>query len=118
MVIAEKAESTGTPYLNVKLVKERGVKKVKIATEAFYVDTEYEGKPTGKRLECIAKTQVEDPKEVKWQMNKATQNYMIDKHGPDTSKWIGVELELKVAQTGNASPSVYPVDCSLEKVLA
>lgn len=118
MVHMEKAKTDGTPYLSPKIVKDKGVKVVKIATEAVLVDTEYEGKPTGKKPECIAKTQVDDPKEVKWQMNKATQNYMIEKYGSDSKLWIGKEINLKVASAGNTSPSVYPAECSLEKVIA
>jgi len=113
----QKADSGGTPFLNTKLVK-NGLSVVKIKTEATLVDTEYLGKSTGKRLECIARTQIDDPLEVKWQMNKATQNYMIDKYGDDTNQWIGKEILLSVKQDGSASPSVYPKDCSLEKVIA
>ena len=113
----QKAKLGGTPFLNRKTVQEKGVKIVKIKTEAIPVETEYEGKKSI-RLECICTTQIEDPKEVTWQMNPTTQNHMIDKHGSDTKLWIGKEIPIAVKQAGSASPGVYPTDCSLEKVIA
>ena len=120
MVEVQKANigDISTPFLNRKIVQDKNVKKVKIKTEAKLVDTEFEGKPQGQRLECIASTQVEEPKEVKWQMNPTTQNYMIDKYGSDTKDWIGLEIDLAVKQAGGAAAAVYPRDCSLEKVIA
>ena len=117
MVIAEKAEVGGVPFLNKKVVQEQGVKKVKIKTEPVYVTTEYEGKQSQK-LECLCATQVDEPKEVKWQMNATTQNFLIDKYGKDTEKWIDKEIDLAIKQAGSASPGIYPADCSLEKVIA
>ena len=122
MVQIEKAQVGGTPYLNKKIVSENKVTRVKILDEARLVDTEFtEPNGTvkkGKRLECRAATFVADPAQVIWQMNPTTQNHMIDKHGADTAKWIGLEIDLAVKQAGSASPAVYPKDCSLEKVLA
>ena len=117
MVFADKAEVGGTPFLNKKVVQEQGVKKVKIKTEPVFVETEYEGKKNQK-LECLCSTQVEEPKEVKWQMNATTQNFLIDKYGRNTEDWIGKEIDLAIKQAGSASPGIYPAECSLEKVLA
>lgn len=117
MVQITKAEVGGTPFLNKKIVQEKGVKKVKITTEPKMVDTEYEGKKST-RLECVCSTQVDDPKEVTWQMNPTTQNHLIEKFGTETKAWIGKEIEIAVKQAGSASPGVYPKDCSLEKVLS
>ena len=113
----EKATMGGIPFLNRKTVLESKVTKVKITTEPVLVDVEFEGKKS-RRLECICSTQVTEPKEVKWQMNPTTQNYLIEKFGTETSRWIGQEIDLAVKQMAGASPGVYPKDCSLEKVLA
>lgn len=115
MVEITKAETGGTPFLNKKSVLEQGIKMVKIKTEPELVETEYEGKKSTK-LQCVCTTQVLDPKEVKWQMNATTQNFLIDKFGKQTKNWIGKEIELAVKQAGSASPGVYPKECSLEKV--
>ena len=116
MVQVSKVELGGTPYLNKKIVQDKGVKHVKIATEAKPVDTEFEGKKSVK-LECDCTTSVLDPVKVKWQMNDTTRNYMIDKYGGDTAKWIGLEIDIAVKQAGSASPGIYPKECSLEKIL-
>lgn len=117
MVYAEKRQVGGSPYLKTDLVK-KGLTKVKIIDEFVYVDTEFEGKPTGKKLEGHCSTQLEDPKEVTWTMNPTTSNWMIDTYGPNTEKWIGKEIEISVKQAGSANPGVYPKQCSLEKVIA
>ena len=116
MTKVQKVTVGGIPFLDKKTVLEKGVKKIKILSEAELVDTEYEGKKS-KKLECICSTQVLDPTQVKWQMNATTQNFLIDKWGDDTKSWIGKEIELAVKQAGSASPGIYPKDCSLEKVL-
>lgn len=115
MTKVQKATIGGIPYLDKKTVLEKGVKKVKIETEAELVDTEFEGKKS-KKLECICSTQVLDPTRVTWQMNNTTMNFLIDKFGDDTKTWIGKEVEIAVKQAGSSSPGVYPKDCSLEKV--
>ena len=118
----EKAQIGGTPYLGKKIILDKKISKVKITTEPVLVDTEFDqGDGTikkGKRLECVCKTQVEDPKEVKWQMNATTQNYLIDKYGSDTNKWVGLEIDIAIKQAGSAQPGIYPKDCSLEKVIS
>lgn len=117
MVEVTKAETGGIPFLKKQIVQENGVKKLKIRTEPKPVETEYEGKKSVK-LECICATQVDDPPEVKWQMNATTQNFLIDKWGKETKDWIGKELDIVIKQAGSASPGIYPADCSLEKVIA
>jgi len=69
-------------------------------------------------MTCIVTTDVLDPKEAKWQMNKATNNWCIGQWDTDTTKWVGKEIEICVKQVGNMNPSVYPVQCNLEKVLS
>ncbi len=110
-------ESNGIAYISQKIVRDNGIKKLKILTEPDYVKTEYDGKPTGERMTCVVQTDVVDPKNATWQMNKATNNYLVKLWGKDTKLWIGKEIEVNVRQTGNMKPSVYPVDCSLEKTL-
>lgn len=117
MVEVSKVVTGGVPFLNKKIVKENGVTKVKIKSEATPVETEYEGKKQT-RLECVCSTSVLDPTEVKWQMNHTTQNWMIEQFGKNTKSWIGKELDIVVKQAGSASPGVYPKDCSLEKIIA
>jgi len=51
-------------------------------------------------------------------MNATTQNFLIGKYGKETKDWIGKDVELVIKQAGSASPGIYPVDCSLEKVIA
>ena len=115
MTKVQKAIVGGIPYLDKKAVLDKGVKKVKITSEAEMVDTEFEGKKSQK-LQCICSTQVLDPAQVTWQMNNTTMNYLIDKFGDDTKTWIGKEVEIAVKQAGSSSPGIYPKDCSLEKV--
>lgn len=115
MTKVQKAVVGGIPFLDKKIVLEKGVKKVKIVSEAELVDTEFEGKKS-KKLQCICSTQVLDPTQVTWQMNNTTMNFLIDKFGDDTKTWIGKEVDVAVKQAGSTSPGVYPKDCSLEKV--
>jgi len=112
-----KVETGGIPFLKKTTVLEQGVKVLKIKTEPQLVEAEYEGKKSTK-LECICSTQVLDPKEVKWQMNATTQNFLIDKYGKETKNWIGKEIEIVIKQSGSAAAGIYPKDCSLEKVIA
>jgi len=114
MTKVQKADG-GIPFLDKKTVLDKKVTKVKITTEANFVDTEYEGKKD-RKLECICSTQVVDPQQVKWQMNHTTQNFLIDKFGDDTKTWIGKDIEIAVKQAGKSSPGIYPKECSLEKV--
>ena len=120
MAIIEKApESSGNglPYLGKKTYQEKNIRHVKIASEAILVDTEYEGKPTGQKPQCeVDSDSTECPKLI-WQMNKKTRNYMAEKFGSDTAKWIGKEFDIKLARAGNANPSIYPKDLSLEEIL-
>ena len=113
----KKVQTGGIPYLNKKIVNDNGVKTVTIASIPELVDTEYEGKKSQK-LQCTCDTQVLDPTQVLWQMNNTTQNFLIDKFGDETEKWVGKAIELAVKQAGSASPAVYPKDCSLEKVIS
>ena len=106
--------SEGMPYIGKKTYSERNVRKVTIKTEAEMGESDYNGKKTMKPM-CVVTTDVTDPKEAIWEMNKATQKYMIEKFGSDSKKWIGKELEIKLASAGNANASIYPKDLSLEK---
>ena len=103
--------------MNKKVVNEKGVKTVMIKSEPVPVETEFEGKKSV-RLEAICRTQVDDPKEVRWQMNPTTENYLIDQYGEDTKLWVGKEILVAVKQAGSASPGVYPKNCPLEKIIA
>ncbi len=51
-------------------------------------------------------------------MNATTQNFLIEKYGPNTEEWIGKVIDLAIKQAGSASAGIYPADCSLEKVIA
>jgi len=121
MQIPEPKSNTGNaeglPYIGKKTYQEKNVKHIKILDEAVMIDTEWEGKSTGQKPQCTVETDVEDPKKCVWQMNKATTKYMIEKHTGDSTKWIGVEFDIKLARTGNQSPSIYPKDLSLEETL-
>ena len=110
-------ESNGMAFISQKIIREKGIKKLKIVSEPDYVKTEYDGKSTGERMTCTVETDVIDPKNATWQMNKATNNYLVNLWGRDTKLWMGKVIEVNVRQTGNMKPSVYPVDCSLEKTL-
>ena len=116
-MIVQKVEVGGIPFLNKKILQEKGVKRVKILEEFKPVESIFEDGTKATRLTGVCSTQVDDPKQVKWGMNPTTQNYMIDKHGPDTAKWVGLEIDIALKQAGSASPGIYPKDCSLEKVL-
>ncbi len=117
MATAKEQSAEGTAYISQKTVREKGIKKLKIVSEPDYVETEYQGKPTGPKMTCTVETDVLDPKTAKWQMNKATNNYLKKKYGDETRDWMGKEIEVNVRAVGNMNPSVYPVDCSLEKTL-
>ena len=116
-MIVQKVEVGGVPYLNKKIMQEKGVRRVKIIDEFKPVEATFEDGTKSTRLTGTCSTQVDDPKHVKWGMNPTTQNYMIDKHGTDTTKWIGLEIDIAIKQAGSASPGIYPKDCSLEKIL-
>lgn len=116
MVQAEK-KAVGTTFLKPQTVKD-GLTRVKIVDEFIYVDTEFEGKDTGKKLQGHVVSAKNPGEQITWTLNATTTNWMIDKHGPDTEKWIGLEIDLAVKQAGSASPGVYPKECSLEKVIA
>ena len=75
----------------------------------------YQGKVTIKPVGMV-ETGIEDPKEAKWQMNKATQKFYKEKYGGDSTKWITEDWnEIKLAAAGNAQPSIYPKEVSLER---
>jgi hypothetical protein len=117
LVEITKVETGGIPFLKKTSITEQGIKVLTIKTEPKPVETEYEGKKQTK-LECICETQVLDPKEVKWQMNATTQNYLIDQYGSKTEDWIGKQIEIAIKQSGSAAAGIYPKGCSLEKVIA
>lgn len=117
MVEIAKAETGGIPFLKKALVQEKGVKTITIEEEPIEVDTEYEGVKS-RKIEAICSTEVLDPTMVKWQMNNTTRNFLIDKYGSDTKKWIGKKIEITIKQSGSSQPGIYPKDCSLERVLA
>lgn len=106
--------NTGGKYLGQKQVRELGIKKITIIDEAKVVDTEYQGKIT-KKVQCTVKA--DSGEEFIWQMNKNTQNYCREKFGGDSLKWKDQSLEICVKAVGNMSPSIYPIDLSLEKVM-
>jgi hypothetical protein len=116
LVEITKAETGGIPFLK-KASVQGGLNQVTIESEPQEVETEYEGKKSLK-IEAICGTNVLDPSQVKWQMNNTTRNFLIDKYGSDTKKWIGKKIDLAIKQSGSSQPGVYPKDCSLEKVLA
>lgn len=112
-----KAETGGIPFLKRAHVQEKGIKVIIIEEEPIEVDTEYEGVKS-KKIEAVCSTEVLDPTMVKWHMNNTTRNFMIDKYGSDTKKWVGKKVEITIKQSGSSQPGIYPKDCSLEKVLA
>ena len=117
MVEIAKAETGGIPFLKKAIVQDQGVKKLTIVEEPIEVDSEYEGVKS-KKIEAICTTEVLDPSKVKWHMNNTTRNFLIDKFGSDTKKWIGKTVEITIKQSGSSQPGIYPKDCSLERVLA
>jgi len=117
MAVIQRA-SEGGMYISQKSVQQKGIRRIKIVDEFQMVDTDYKGKVTRKAagtVECVNLNPVE---RYRWEMNKATQNWLIDQKGDDTEKWIGFEFDIQVKQVGNMNPSVYPKELSLEKVLS
>lgn len=113
--IQKAKESEGIPYIGKKIYQEKGVKEIKILNEFQMKDCDYQGKITQKPVGKVA-TKIDDIKEAVWEMNKATQNWFVEKYGTDSSKWItGDWITIKLASAGNANPSIYPEACSLEK---
>jgi len=113
--IPDVVESDGVPYMGKKLFTVKNVKKVKIISEFKMEDCNYQGNISVKPVGMVA-TGIDDPKEAKWQMNKATQKYFKEKYGADSTKWITEDWhEIKLASAGNAQPSIYPKEVSLEK---
>ena len=113
--IPDVEESDGVPYIGKKLFTDKNVRKVKIISEFKMEECNYQGNITVKPVGMVA-TGIDDPKEAKWQMNKATQKYFKEKYGGDSSKWITEDWhEIKLASAGNAQPSIYPTAVSLEK---
>lgn len=106
----------GIPYLSPKNAQAKQIKRIKILDEFKPVTSDFEGTPQT-RLTGQCSTNVLDPVKVKWAMNPTTERWMIDHHGDETLKWVGLEIDIAVKQAGSASPAVYPKDCSLEKIL-
>ena len=105
-------------FISQKMIRDKGIKKLKIVSEPEYQPTSYKGEPKGDRMTCTVETDVTDPKEATWQMNKATNNHLKKLYGDETKNWIGKEIEVSVKEAGGMSASVYPVDCSLERTLS
>ncbi|MCZ6582597.1 MAG: hypothetical protein O6761_05425 [Thaumarchaeota archaeon] len=112
--IPEVVETDGVAYIGKKLYQEKNVRKVKIKNEFKMTECNYQGKITIKPVGLV-ETGVVDPKEARWEMNKATQKWMRDTYGSDSSQWVGKEIEIKLASAGNAQASIYPIQVSLEK---
>jgi len=112
--IPEVVETDGVAYIGKKLYQNRNVRKIKIKDEFKMTECNYQGKMTIKPVGLV-ETGVVDPKEARWEMNKATQKWMRDTYGSDSSQWIGKEIEIKLASAGNAQASIYPIGVSLEK---
>lgn len=113
--IPEVKESDGVAYVGKKLYQDKNLRKIKIISEFEMKDCTYQGKTTVKPVGMI-ETGLEDPKEARWEMNKATQKWFREKYGSDSSKWVtGDWIEIKLAAAGNAQPSIYPKEVSLEK---
>lgn len=113
--IPDVVESDGVPYIGKKLFTEKNVRKVKIISEFKMEECNYQGNISVKPVGMVA-TGIDDPKEAKWQMNKATQKYFKEKYGSNSTKWITEDWhEIKLASAGNAQPSIYPKEVSLEK---
>ena len=114
-IIPDVEESDGVPYIGKKLFTDKNVRKIKIISEFKMEECNYQGNITVKPVGMV-ETGIPDPKEAKWQMNKATQKYFKEKYGGDSSKWITDEWhDIKLASAGNAQPSIYPTAVSLEK---
>lgn len=108
-------DSDGVPYIGKKLFTEKNVRKIKIISEFKMEDCNYQGNITVKPVGMV-ETGIPDPKEAKWQMNKATQKFFREKYGGDSKKWITDDWhDIKLASAGNAQPSIYPTEVSLEK---
>ena len=113
--IQEAKESEGIPYVGKKLYQEKNVHEVKIISEFQMQDCDYQGKVTRKPVGKVATKNTDAPEAI-WEMNKATQNYFVKKYGTDSTKWITEEwIPIKLAAAGNANPSIYPSEVSLEK---
>lgn len=108
----------GTPFLSPENAKMKKITIVKILDEFKPKESTFKDGTKATRLTGTCATQVDDPKKVIWGMNPTTERWMIDHHGDETMKWIGLEIPIAVKQAGSASPAIYPKDCSLEKVIA
>jgi len=104
-------------YIGQKSVIEKGIKSVTITSEPDYEDVDFKGKVTEKMC-CIVSTDIPDIKEAKWQMNQATNNWCMTQWGNDTKLWMSKTIPINVRQVGGMNPSVYPVACSLDKVIS
>ena len=114
--IQEAKKSEGIPYVGKKLYQENDVHEVKIISEFSMQDCDYQGKITKKPVGKVATKNLNVPKAI-WEMNKATQTYFVKKYGTDSTKWITDEwIPIKLAAAGNANPSIYPEEVSLERV--
>ena len=99
MGVIEKQVGT---YLKGDYVKEKGITKLKIMSEARDVDSNFS---EGKKLECKVSYdgQIKDGPDT-WTLNKKSRNALIDKLGADTVKWIGfvVPVETAITEKGRA----------------
>ena len=88
-------------YLKGDYVKEKGITKLKILTEAKDSDS----KDFGVKLECKVSYDgmVKDSPDT-WSMNKTSRNALIDFLGADTKNWVNriIPIETAVTEKGRA----------------
>ena len=106
--------NTRGQFLGQKTVLDKKINRITILDEAQIVDSEYQGK-VSKRVQCTVKG--DNGEEYTWQMNKNTQNWCREKFGPDSKTWINKDIDIQVKTVGNMSPSIYPTELKLERVL-
>jgi hypothetical protein len=87
-------------FLKGDYVKEKGITKLKILTEAKDVDSEF-----GAKLECeVSYDNMNKESPTSWSMNKKSRNILIDQFGDNTKNWVNriVPIETALTEKGRA----------------
>ncbi len=90
--------SKSVGFVKASDVKDLGLKKFKIVTEAKEQSGNF-----GMELVCQIKA-INDKgqkDDASWRINNTTRNVLIDAWGKDTSDWIGKEVSIKVVSINN-----------------
>ena len=87
-------------HITAKFVKDRRITVLTIKNEGEYVTFEANGKSVERVSVDIDYQGRNDGDPGTWTLNNKSRNALIDVFGPDSSKWIGRQVEIKLDGVG------------------